>query len=153
MSEGITSKDYCNKLRELGVKLASGELEEYRLDMTQLAEIMEPDEYMKISKGTSYSRTIINRVPEVKAAGAVSIKVEEDVFARYYVFKLNRDVKKRILTTDDVADLESKWKTKFIRHLLQTHPRFTDMEGEKLEGAVEMIRRYEEMLNKIAKGE
>lgn len=148
-----TSKDYCNKLRELGVKLANGELEEYRLDMTQLAEIMPPDEYSKISKGTSYSRTIINRVPEVKAVGAIRIKVEEDKFAKYYVFTLNRDVKRKVITNDDLPKIEASWRAKFIKQLLQTQPRISDLKGEQLEGAAIALERFANMLNEMTKEE
>lgn len=149
----ITSKDYCNKLRELGAKLASGDLEEYRLDMTQLAEMMEPDEFMKISKGTSYSRTIINRVPEVKAVGAIRIKVEEDTFAKYYVFTLNRDVRRKVITNDDLPKIESTWRRKFIKQLLQTQPRISDLKGERLEGAAIALERFAAMLNEMTKEE
>lgn len=149
----ITSKMYCDKLRELGVKLANGEIEDYRLDMTQLGENMVADDFAKVSRGTSYSRTIINRVPEVKAVGSISIKVEEDDFAKYYVFTLNRDVKRKVLTNEDVEHIEQKAVAKALRGLMQTMPNIADLSGEKAEGALIMAQRYQAMIDNMIKGE
>lgn len=147
----MTTKDYCDNIRKVGRALASGEIKEYRMSLVDLAEHLSGDDYHKVTKNMSYTRTTINRVPEVKAVGTINIKIEESALDKEYVFTLNRDAKRKVITNEDLPRLEQSWKRKFIKHLLQTHPRFTDLEGEKLEGAVEMIKRYEEMLNEMSK--
>lgn len=148
----FTTKDYCDWLRSLGAKLASGEIEEYRMSLLDLAEKLDGDGYYKVTRGTSYSRTIINRVPEVKAVGAISIKVDETPEDKFYVFTLNRDVKRKVLTTEDVDGLKEKWRTKFIAQLLSTQPRITDLQGDELKGAAIALERFAEMIQNM-KGE
>lgn len=149
----ITTKQYCDNIRALGKKLASGELDEYRLDLTELSENMDGDDFYKITRNISYTRTTINRVPEVKAAGSISIKIEEDEIARYYVFSINREPKRKVITNDDLPRLEQSWRNRFIKHLLKTTPRITDLEGEKLEGAAIAIERFIALVEDYAKEE
>lgn len=148
-----TTKDYCDFLRNLGVKLASGEIEEYRLSLLDLGERLSGDDFYKVTRGTSYSRTIINRVQEVKAIGAISIKVEETADDKFYVFTLNRDVKRKVLTTEDVEAIERKAVTKALASLVQTMPNIADLAGEKAEGALIMAQRYQALINGMMKGE
>lgn len=151
--EEKTTKDYCNWLRALGKRLADGEIEEYRLSLDILASNHNGDDYYKITKSVSYSRTIINRVPEVKAAGTISIKVEETDDERFYVFRLNRDAKRKVLTSEDVSAIEQKAVAKAMRGLLHTMPNIADLSGEKAEGALIMAQRYQAIIENMIKGE
>lgn len=151
--EERTTKDYCNWLRALGKRLADGEIEEYRLSLDMLASNHNGDDYYKITKSVSYSRTIINRVPEVKAAGTISIKVEEDNDERFYVFSMNRDAKRKILTSEDVADIEQKTRNKFMQRLLGFMPNVMHLDESERVGAMKGIELYQDMIKKMAEGE
>lgn len=147
-----TSKDYCDNIRELGAKMASGELQEYRLSLTALFEIMEPDDYHKVTKSISYTRTIINRVPEVKAVGSIQIRTEDNGDEKFYVFTLKTGSKKRIITEDDLPHLHNVEVNKALRKLIKNPPRITDLEGEALKGAAIAIERYIETINDAMRG-
>lgn len=148
-----TTKDYCDFLRNLGVKLASGEIAEYKLSLLDLAEKLDGDGYYKVTRGTSYSRTIINRVPEVKAIGAISIKVEETPEDKFYLFTLNRDVKRKVLTNEDVESIERKALAKGLQSLIDQPPRISDLQGDELKGAAIAIERFVALIGKMTKGE
>ncbi|QVW27698.1 hypothetical protein [Hafnia phage Pocis76] len=148
-----TSKDYCENLRILGRKLAEGEIEEYRLNITELMEHMNPDDYHKVTKSMSYSRVIINRVPEVKAVGSISIRVDEDELSKYYVFTLRKGQKKRIINEDDLPHVRQVAVNKALRRLIACPPRITDLSEEEMRGAAKVIERYIEVMQSMMKGE
>ena len=111
-----------------------------------------PDDVAKVTP--AYMRTVINRVPEVKAAGRMSIKREQDDSGIiHYVIRLNTNVRRKVLTDNDVSALESKWRAKFIRELLSRPPRITDLEGDELKGAAIAIERFCSMLESMKEGE
>lgn len=144
-----TGKDYCEFLRHLGRALADGSLPEYKLDVTLLAEKMDADEHYKALRSTSYSRTIINRVPEVKAIGNISIKASEDTFAKYYTFTLNKEPRKRVITNDDLPHIKAKAVSKVLKRLIETIPNVMDLQGDELKGAQVAINRYHDMIRRI----
>lgn len=148
-----TSKDYCDWLRELGRRLASGDIEEHKMSLLDLAGMLNGDDYYKITRNSAYSRTIINRVPEVKAAGTVSIKIEETEDDKFYVFRLNRDAKRKVLTSEDVQAIQAKAVEKIVARILDAMPNITDMEGDKLAGACEGISRFQDMIRKLVNEE
>lgn len=148
-----TSKDYCEWLREIGRRLASGEFSEFRISLTDLASSLSGDDYYKITKNQAYSRTIINRVPEVKAVGAVRIRTEETDDNKEYVITLNRDVKRKVITNEDLPAVQAKAVEKFAARILASMPNVTDMQGDKLAGACEGISRYQEMIRNLVNEE
>ena len=149
----MTTKDYCDSLRQLGIKLASGELESYRLSLIDLAENMSGDDHYKVTRSTSYSRTIINRVPEVKAKGSISIKVVETETDKFFEFTLNTDPKRKVLTNSDIAEIEAKCLRRFARRHLNAMPWLADLEGDVLKGAMIGVQRFVEMITKAAIGD
>lgn len=151
--EQKTTKDYCDWLRELGRRLASGDIEEYKMSLIDLAGMLSGDDCYKITRSSSYSRTIINRVPEVRAAGRVSIKVEETEDDKFYVFSLNRDVKRKVITSEDLPAVQAKAVEKFAARILASMPNVTDMQGDKLAGACEGISRYQDMIRNLVNEE
>lgn len=148
-----TSKDYCEWLRELGRRLASGEIAEHKMSVLDLAGMLNGDDYYKVTKNQAYSRTIINRVPEVKAVGKVRIRTEETEDDKFYVFSLNRDVKRKVITSEDLPAVQAKAVEKFAARILASMPNVTDMQGDKLAGACEGISRYQEMIRNLVNEE
>ena len=103
---------------------------------------------------TAYMRMTLNRVPEVKAVGKVSIKTitDEDGLTQI-VITINRNPRKKQLTTDDLEAIEHRVKNKFMRRLLDFMPNVMHLEGEAREGAMEGIKLYQDMIRKVADGE
>lgn len=147
----ITTKEFCDTLREVGEKLASGEREEVVIPKAYIEIRVEGGS--KISP--SYMRTTINRVAAVKATGgcaSVKVKTNEEGAKAYHI-TINRAHKRKVITADELPSLEQRWKRKFIEHLLKLQPRITDLEGDELKGAAIGIERFIAMIEDMAKGD
>lgn len=148
----MTTKEFCDQLRIQATRLANGELEKVTIKDWDL-EMALGGQASKIN--ASYIRTIMNRSPDVKALGTVKVKrIKDDVdMPDSYEITLCREPKRKVLTSDDVARLEAAWRVKFVKHLLATQPRITDLKGEQLEGAAIALERFMAMIEEMAKGE
>lgn len=151
MSESInqmTAKEFCSQLCQGAIQIVNGERDEIRFPCMMVSSHVIADDVAKVTP--AYIRTVINRVPEVKASGRMSIKREmNEEGVRFYVIKLNTNVKKKVLTTNDIGSLESKWKAKFVKQLLETTPRITDLQGEQLTGAAIALERFADLLKRM----
>lgn len=142
-------KEFCDKLREGAEMLASGKehifLREFDIQ-TMLGDSAE-------GINQSYIRTIMNRVPSVKAIGTIKIKrvIGSDELPDGYHITLNREPRRKVVTNDDLPKLEQSWKVKFINQLLKTSPMISDLRGEQLQGAAIAIERFAEMLKEMVK--
>ena len=146
----MTAREFTAELEKAIVLVASGEKEEIRFSTGMITANVSPEEQGKLT--TAYMRMTLNRVPEVKAVGKVSIKTvtDEDGLTQM-VITINRNPRKKQLTTDDLDSLHAKWQEKFIKQLLNTQPRITDLGGEKLAGAAIPLERFAEMLKDMIK--
>ena len=148
----MTAREFTAELEKAITMVASGEKEEIRFSTGMITANVSQEEQDKLT--TSYMRTTLNRVPEVKAVGKVSIKtVTDDDGLTQMVITINRNPRKKQLTTDDLDVLQAKWQAKFIKHLLNTQPRITDLDGDKLAGAAIALERFAEMLKDMIKEE
>nr|CAI9421007.1 hypothetical protein NTNURWAK_00065 [Escherichia phage morffagbaw] len=148
--EFINRAAFCDTLRDIGRAIGSGERETVFMPEVYLRSRVEGGDTIT----ASYMRQIINRVPEVKQKGVISIKRKVTDEGDGFVFTLTEAKSKpRVLTGDDIAKLEIKWRAKFIAQLLKTQPRISDLEGERLEGAAIALERMNEMLNEMVKME
>lgn len=146
----MTAREFTAELEKAIVLVASGEKEEIRFSTGMITANVSPEEQGKLT--TAYMRMTLNRVPEVKAVGKVSIKtVTDDDGLTQMVITINRNPRKKQLTTDDLDSLHAKWQAKFIKQLLNTQPRITDLDGEKLAGAAIALERFASMLNEMIK--
>lgn len=146
----MTAREFTAELEKAIVLVASGEKEEIRFSTGMITANVSPEEQGKLT--TAYMRMTLNRVPEVKAVGKVSIKtVTDDDGLTQMVITINRNPRKKQLTTDDLDVLQAKWQAKFIKQLLNTQPRITDLDGEKLAGAAIALERFAEMLKDMIK--
>lgn len=151
-ANSMTAKEFCGQLCQGAIQIVNGEREEIRFPTVMIQAHVIPDDVAKVTP--AYMRTVINRVPEVKAAGRMSIKREQDDSGIiHYVIRLNTNVRRKVLTDNDVSALESKWRAKFIRELLNRPPRITDLEGDELKGAAIAIERFCSMLESMKEGE
>ena len=146
----MTAREFTAELEKAIVMVASGEKEEIRFSTGMITANVSPEEQGKLT--TAYMRMTLNRVPEVKAVGKVSIKtVTDDDGLTQMVITINRNPRKKQLTTDDLDVLQAKWQAKFIKQLLNTQPRITDLDGDKLAGAAIALERFAEMLKDMIK--
>lgn len=147
------SKELCDKIREAGAALGRGDQSEIRLPYSYILGHFGGDFDQANKINSAYIRTIVNRVPEVKAAGRISIKRVEDVDGVVFVMSINRDPKRKILTSEDIPAIERKARMKLAKQLLNLMPNVMHLEGDKRDGAIEGIALYQDMIKKMAEGE
>lgn len=148
----MTAREFTAELEKAIVLVASGEKEEIRFSTGMLTLNVLPEEQHKIT--TAYMRMTLNRVPEVKAVGKVSIKtVTDDEGVKNIVITINKNPRRKQLTTDDLEVIERKTREKFAKRLLGFMPNVMHLEGDKLDGAIEGIALYQNMIKKMAEGE
>lgn len=148
----ITAREFTAELEKAIVLVASGEKEEIRFSTGMLTLNVLPEEQHKIT--TAYMRMTLNRVPEVKAVGKVSIKtVTDDEGVKNIVITINKNPRRKQLTTDDLEAIERKTREKFAKRLLDFMPNIMHLEGDKRDGAIEGIALYHDMIKKMAEGE
>lgn len=148
----MTAREFTAELEKAIVLVASGEKEEIRFSTGMLTLNVLPEEQHKIT--TAYMRMTLNRVPEVKAVGKVSIKtVTDDEGVKNIVITINKNPRKKQLTTDDLEVIERKTREKFAKRLLGFMPNVMHLEGDKRDGAIEGIALYQDMIKKMAEGE
>ena len=93
-------------------------------------------------------------MPEVKAVGKVSIKtVTDDEGVKNIVITINKNPRRKQLTTDDLEVIERKTREKFAKRLMGFMPNVMHLEGDKRDGAIEGIALYQDMIKKMAEGE
>lgn len=148
----MTAREFTAELEKAIVLVASGEKEEIRFSTGMLTLNVLPEEQHKIT--TAYMRMTLNRVPEVKAVGKVSIKtVTDDEGVKNIVITINKNPRRKQLTTDDLEVIERKTREKFAKRLLGFMPNIMHLEGDKRDGAIEGIALYQDMIKKLAEGE
>ena len=148
----MTAREFTAELEKAIVLVASGEKEEIRFSTGMLTLNVLPEEQHKIT--TAYMRMTLNRVPEVKAVGKVSIKtVTDDEGVKNIVITINKNPRRKQLTTDDLEVIERKTREKFAKRLLDFMPNIMHLEGDKRDGAIEGIALYQDMIKKLAEGE
>lgn len=148
----MTAREFTAELEKAIVLVASGEKEEIRFSTGMLTLNVLPEEQHKIT--TAYMRMTLNRVPEVKAVGKVSIKtVTDDEGVKNIVITINKNPRRKQLTTDDLEVIERKAREKLAKRLLDFMPNVMHLEGDKRDGAIEGIALYQDMIKKMAEGE
>lgn len=149
------SNALTERLREMAVKLASGEYGNgVAVTYMLILELCDQD-FERAGKITAgYIRTIMNRVPEIKAKGAVSVKSEDhEQHGKYFAVTLNTDPKRRVLTSEDVEHIERKACNKFAKRLLGFMPNVMQLDESERAGAMKGIELYQDMIKKMAEGE
>ncbi|EBW6537207.1 hypothetical protein DP733_24310, partial [Salmonella enterica subsp. enterica serovar Agona] len=97
-----------------------------------------------------YIRTIMNRVPDVKEIGTVSITRTDPVEeAPGFKVAINREAKRQVFTKNDIPALEKRIGERIAKRLLNTMPNITDLEGEQLQGAAIGIKRYQDLIKSM----
>lgn len=154
----ISSTEFSAMLRAEGEKLASGEKESIIIVSAHLDEKMSEGDRKKITP--AYIRMVLNRVPGIKAIGSVKIRrtresgIGAEVIERDgYEITLNREPKRKVITSDDIPAIEQKAVAKFVKRLLLTMPNIADLQGEALQGAATGIQRYQEMIKSSVGGD
>lgn len=145
----MTAREFTAELEKAIVMVASGEKDEIRFSTGMLTLNVLPEEQYKITP--AYMRSTLNRVPEVKAVGKVSIKTETDEEGvKQIVIKVNKNPRRKQLTTDDLEVIEQKARVKLAKKIMEVMPSITDLKGDQLEGAMTAIKRYTDMVAKLA---
>lgn len=149
----MTRKEFCNMLRDIGAAIGGGERDEVSMPLLYIHANV--DDGHEIT--AAYMRQIINRVPEIKKRGAISIKRSTGDNGCCYVFSLDeKDSKPRVLTGEEIDEIAEKRAekavSKILNHLVNVMPNITDLEGDRLAGACDAIVRYQDMIRKLAGG-
>ncbi|UUT40936.1 hypothetical protein [Salmonella phage GSP032] len=143
-----TTKEFCDNLRELAKKLASGDIQYYVIPDALIENNLDEQDQKKIN--ASYIRTIMNRVPEVKEIGTVSISRTDPIEdAPGFRIVINRDAKRQVFTKSDLPAIEKRMSERIAKRLLSTMPNITDLEGEQLQGAAIGIKRYQDLIKSM----
>ena len=148
----MTAREFTAELEKAIVLVASGEKEEIRFSTGMLTLNVLPEEQHKIT--TAYMRMTLNRVPEVKAVGKVSIKtVTDDEGVKNIVITINKNPRRKQMTTDDLEVIERKTREKFAKRLLGFMPNVMQLDESDRAGAMKGIELYQDMIKKMAEGE
>lgn len=148
----MTAREFTAKMEEAIVKVVSGEEQEIRFSAGMMLSMVDHDEAQKLTP--AYMRTTLNRVPEVKATGKVSIKTTtDDDGTKFFVVTVNKNPRKKQLTTDDLEVIERKAREKFAKRLLGFMPNVMHLDESERVGAMKGIELYQDMIKKMAEGE
>lgn len=148
----MTAREFTAKMEEAIVKVVSGEEQEIRFSAGMMLSMVDHDEAQKLTP--AYMRTTLNRVPEVKATGKVSIKTTtDDDGTKFFVVTVNKNPRKKQLTTDDLEVIERKTREKFAKRLLGFMPNVMQLDESERVGAMKGIELYQDMIKKMADGE
>lgn len=150
--ETMSMKEFCDKLREAAKKaIVDGSVP---LPLMFIMTKLDPDDARKVTAG--YIRTTVNRVPEVKEAGSISVRkrTNEDGVEYYdLVFVNGVSSRKTVYNKDQVTQAKQKAVNKVVEMLLQLNPNVTDLEGDELAGAMKAIKRYQDLIRTFAQGD
>lgn len=149
----FTAQEFRDNLREYAKSLANGEREVITIPL-DLFDHCEDDADFKRKMTPQYLRSTAIR--EVEHLGRISIKrvKDDDRGVDAYEIRFIKGVKEsKAINSDALPKLEATWRKKFIKHLLATQPRITDLKGEQLEGAAIALERFAAMLNEMMEGE
>lgn len=149
----MSRSEFCDMLRSLGAAIGSGERNNVFMPALFLCANVENGDAIT----ASYMRQVVNRVPEVKQKGVISIKRKVTDEGDGFVFTLTEAKSKpRVLTGEEIDEIAEKRAekevNKILNHLVNVMPNITDLEGDKLAGACEAIGRYQDMIRKLAGG-
>ena len=147
--EAMNMKEFCDKLREAAKKaIVDGNVP---LPLMFIMTKLDPDDARKVTAG--YIRTTVNRVPEVKEAGSISVRkrTNEDGVEYYdLVFVKGVSSRKTVYNKDQVTQAKQKAVNKVVEMLIQLNPNVTDLEGDELAGAMKAIKRYQDLIRTFA---
>ena len=146
----MTNAEFNEMLRAQAIKLAKGEVKEFRVCVADIYDrVDEPEKYNR-----GYLRQTVARVKEVRSAGAITMRsVVDDVDGLTYIFSIDDSKKPEIVTSESLDVIKTRWKRDFIKFLLKSQPRITDLRGEQLEGAAIALERFADFLNGLEVGE
>lgn len=146
--EQMTSKEFCDKLREAARAAAKGEV--IKLPVAYITMHVQAEDAKKLN--SSYIRTIMNRVPEVKEVGSVSVKKKtSDDGAEYYEIAINRDTKLRIVTTNDLPAIKEHEREKLVEKIMRISPDFSHLDDEKALVAMRAVATFKDLIKEISK--
>ena len=98
----------------------------------------------------SYIRMTLNRTPEIKAVGVVSVaRTDAALEGDGFRITINRDAKRKVVTSEDVPAIERKAANRVLKKLLEAMPNIADLKGDELQGAATMAERYQAMIRKM----
>nr|DAU08378.1 MAG TPA: hypothetical protein [Caudoviricetes sp.] len=151
----IEKNAFCDKLRQYAVELAEGKHPQgVAVTYQMIVELFDMD-FSKADKiNPSYIRSIMSRVPELKAAGRLSIKpCVHDEYGKYFAITVDTSVKRRVISGDEIDQVKAKAVAKFANKIVGCMPNVMHLEGEAREGALEGIRLYQNMIREMMEGE
>lgn len=146
----MSSKDFCDGLRDGARKLASGEKESTYLRDIDIQTVL-GENAGRVKVTPAYIRTTMNRVAEVKEVGSVSVRrvTGDPELPDGYRISLVKETRKRVFTDKDLPGIKQKANAKLVKELLNIMPNIADLEGEQLQGAAIGIKRYQDLIKSM----
>lgn len=158
----MSDTKFTERLREMAVALASGEKETVTIPIEAMGrdlygyDIDDDEMKDKMKNAPAYIRTTMNRVAEIKMAGAISVKKkrvedpESDYFMmEYFEVRLNREQKKRVFSKSEVAEAKTAERAKFANQILELAPDFSDLEDDQIAIAVKAVAAYKKVIRSL----
>lgn len=154
------NQSFTDKLRSLAVELANGEREEIRITESLLA--IELSGKKSADNPASYIRMTMNRVPEVKEAGSITIKKKEvddtesdDFGVVYYSVKITKSKRKRVYTKAEVAAIRQEERRKTAQKIMEISPSISNYAPEEYAVLARVVSDMHEIIkrNFINEGE
>lgn len=141
----MTNKEFCDKLRDAAISLAEGSHEEIVMPLSFIE--LNLDEESAKSVNSSYIRTVIGRVPQVRAIGSPSVKKKttEDGIEIYQI-AINRNPKRRVIVNDDLPVIKRDAVKKFAERIMMIAPDLSHLDGESLEVANKAVAAYKALI-------
>lgn len=140
-----TTKEFCDYLRARAKMLASGEIEELKINMALVNDSL-GDEAKKIKP--SYIRMTMNRVAEIREIGCVKIRRSDPIEDEFdgFIVTLEREAKRRVFTDKDLPAIRKKANEKLIAQILAFTPDFSHLEDGEIVTATKAVAEYKNMI-------
>lgn len=148
----LTSKEFCDKLREGVQAMVAGSTPNMRINMAWLDMNIDPNDRQKLTY--QYVRNTMNREAE-KHGKAISIKSDtcDDTGHDFWIATLKDCKKARIVNEKDVPAIQARAVEKFAKQILNFMPNVMHLEGEERNGALEGIALYQKMIRELLNGD
>lgn len=119
--------EFNNKLRDAARALAEGSEEKISIRVKAIQAVL--GELKSASNPAGYIRPIMERVPEVKLAGSLSIRKREETDPEHEYFgdtyldiTINRNKKKRVFMKEDIEKAKTEGQRRTVEKVLRMSP-------------------------------
>lgn len=148
----ITSKDFCEKLREGVSAMINGDMKEIVVHGKWLESNMDEESIEKLTP--QYLRNIATREANKYGKGIeMRSRTCDETGYRITTLRLKDCNKAKIVNEKDIPTIQAKAVEKFASKILNLMPNVMHLEGVERDGAIEGISLYQKMIRELLNGE